>query len=169
MRYSIVVLALIASVSAIPSNSFSPRQEDICTAIGSSCDGSEAATCCEGGKPGFASCKKQKIKFTTCKDGCGALAGVIQCVDNPKNWIARVEYLSKEGRISVKWTINHQSALRFQFVWIHPISWWFLGFLTVPPIIYTYVLTLNVDIFPTVHCNPSRYRRISPDILSISS
>ena len=85
MRYSIIVLALIASASAMPSNSFSPRQADICSSIGSSCDGSEKPTCCQGGKPGFASCKKHKIKLTACKDGCGGIAGVIQCIDNPQN------------------------------------------------------------------------------------
>ena len=86
MRYAIlVIIALIASAQAIPSNPFKVRQGSICDSIGEPCDGDEKSTCCE--KTGFAFCKKGKIKFKPCKDGCGSIAGTITCIDNPSNRI----------------------------------------------------------------------------------
>jgi hypothetical protein len=87
MRTSILIMTLIASSSALSFNHLNIRATGtICDDVGEKCTGSEAPLCCDPEGPiGFAHCQKGKVKFTTCADGCGSEAGVIQCIANPNN------------------------------------------------------------------------------------
>lgn len=89
MRFSVIVLALIASAYALPSELLTERAAaatTICDRIGKKCKSSEAPLCCDPAGPlGFAHCVKGKVQLTTCRDGCGSEAGVVQCINNPDN------------------------------------------------------------------------------------
>ena len=87
MRSSVVLMAFIASVSALSFNRLNVRAAaTICNEIGKKCKGDETPLCCDPEGPvGFAHCVNGKVKLTHCADGCGSEAGVIQCIANPEN------------------------------------------------------------------------------------
>jgi len=89
MRFSLIVLALIAPACALASKLLNERAAaatTICDRIGKKCASSEAPLCCDPAGPlGFAHCVKGKVKLTACRDGCGSEAGVVQCIANPDN------------------------------------------------------------------------------------
>jgi len=87
MRSFIFISAVIVSASALSLNPLNIRATGtICDDVSKKCTGKEAPLCCDPAGPiGFAHCQNGKVKFTSCADGCGSEAGVIQCIANPNN------------------------------------------------------------------------------------
>jgi hypothetical protein len=84
MQRAAIFNALIASAFVFPSELLRAigGETDACPKTGSRCQYFEAL--CYDPVIGFATCEHGKVRFHSCKDGCGEVNGKIQCVDNPK-------------------------------------------------------------------------------------